>query len=430
MQRRSALRGLSALLLLGAAACQDESPTLSGEEFFPGGGRPTTLEVVLPASEFLETLGVFSGFSDEKDFLVQIVANDYGEPQGLDAHALYTLGFPKQPSYSQSGTTRFDSLYTLTGGRLVVDLDSAGSRPVGPVTLRLFTLAQDYDPSTTSWTYAVDSAGERTPWTVPGGTPGPQVGQVVYTPGSQAGDTVSFALDSVTLNRIRRDSVGLLLTSATTGTRVQVGGIRLTTGFHPSNAARDTVIPLDVGAGSATFVFTPEPPQVPGTIQAGGVYAARTVFRLDLDRPLPGCAPPQTCAAVRLEDVQVNRVSLLLDPIAPPNGFDPITTIPLTLFTVPEPDLGAGAPLGGNILDLNENGLGLVIQSPGDTVVELPITSFALASARADTLPDTFALLGERAQGDLVLRTFGIGLYDAEPRLRIIYTLPTRPELP
>lgn len=432
MSRRSALRkGLPAVLLLAAAACQDESPTLSGEEFFPGGGRPTTVEVVVPASQFLETLGIYSGYANEKDFLVQVVANDYGEPAGLDAHGLYMLGFPRRPTYSQNGTTKVDSLYTLTGGRLVFDLDSIGSPPgSGPVTLRLFTLGQDHDPATVSWTYAVDSAGERTAWTVPGGTPGTQVGQVVYTPGTQLGDTVSIAIDSVTLNRIRTDSIGLLLTSATAGTRVQVAGVQLRTGYHPSNAVRDTVVPIDVGPASQTFVFNPGPPQVPGTIQVGGVFATRTVFRLDLDQPLPGCPLGQSCPTVRLEDVEVNRVSLLLDPVPVPNGFEPLTTLPLTLFTIPNPELGAGAPLGSAVIDPNENDLSVVIQSRTDTVVELPITRFALAAARADTLPNTFALLGERAQGDVVLRTFGIGLYDAQPRLRIVYTLPTRPELP
>jgi hypothetical protein len=41
-----------------------------------------------------------------------------------------------------------------------------------------------------------------------------------------------------------------------------------------------------------------------------------------------------------------------------------------------------------------------------------------------------FALLGEVSGGATTLRTFGLGRYESTPRLRIVYTLPTRPSLP
>ena len=58
--RRGAL--LALLALLPAAACKDQTPTLTGDPFFPGGSRAVTLESILPASQFLTTIGSFSGF--------------------------------------------------------------------------------------------------------------------------------------------------------------------------------------------------------------------------------------------------------------------------------------------------------------------------------------------------------------------------------
>jgi hypothetical protein len=41
-----------------------------------------------------------------------------------------------------------------------------------------------------------------------------------------------------------------------------------------------------------------------------------------------------------------------------------------------------------------------------------------------------FALLGEVTGATSTIRTFGLGRYEPTPRLRIVYTLPTRPSLP
>jgi hypothetical protein len=49
---------------------------------------------------------------------------------------------------------------------------------------------------------------------------------------------------------------------------------------------------------------------------------------------------------------------------------------------------------------------------------------------QSDTLQVNFALLGEVAGGAASLRTFGLGRYEPTPRLRIVYTLPIRPNLP
>jgi hypothetical protein len=431
MRRRFARsRALFLIPLLAAtAACQDESPTLSGDDLFPGGGRPTTLEVIVPAAEFLETLGVYTGFGDRTTFGFQIAANQY---EGvLDANTLVRFDFPRRVEYSQDGTSRVDSTFAVRSARLTVLVDSGGTS-AGSSTLQVYRLAQPFDAATVTWTLAADT-GAGVPWRQPGGTRGPLAGTAVYNPAT-AGDTVLFQLDSLGAAGLRSDSAnGALIRVAETNRRVQLRGVSLTLRVRPSNAVRDTTLEVPVPAEALTFVFTPQPPAaVPGTFQAGGVGASRTVFGVDLDRTVPGCPPPETCAPVPLSEVLLNRVSLLLKPQASPAGFTPLGRVPFTLFTVPEPELGRRAPLGPPANDPLPSSGPVVIAEAGDTLVEIPFTGYARAVLASDSLPTTFALLGElppQAAGASP-RNFGVSVFDAAPRLRIVYTLPIRPRLP
>ncbi|HEX8246520.1 MAG TPA: hypothetical protein VF541_23650 [Longimicrobium sp.] len=422
---------LALLPLLAAAACKDETPTLSGDEFFPGGSRPVTLEAVIPASQFLQTNGVFTGYESSHTFGEQVVANQY---QGvLSAHALQRYDFPDTLTFSQDGTSRNDTLYGVRSARLVITVDTLGSLLTGSTTVQAFELAQPYDFVTTTWERAVDNDSVHTPWTQPGGTTGPLLGQGTYT--HAAGDSVVIALDSAAAARIRPGSFPGVLLAVNNGRRLQLSGSVLRLRTRPSNAVRDTTIALDVNASQATFVFTPQPPTPAGSWLAGGVNAARTLFEVDLDQPVPGCAPPATCAPLRLKDVNLNRVSLLLKPLPPPPGFDPLQPLTLTVWTVDEPELGRRAPLGHLALDgtvvngqlVNQ----FVNQAPADTVVELPITLTTLDAIQRDTLQLSFALLGQTPPvSGFSSRSFGMVRYDPLPRLRVVYTLPTRPQLP
>jgi hypothetical protein len=426
--RARALLGL--LALLPAAACKDTTPTLTGEPFFPGGARPVTLESILPSSQFLTTVGSFTGYEQPNTFSAQVVANQYGG--ALSAHPLQWYPIPKGVDFSVNGVSINDTLYTITAARLVVVVDSLGSRLV-PTTLQAFPIAQAYDWLTATWTLAVDSGAVHTPWVEPGGTKGPLLTSAVYTPHA-AGDTVLLPVDTARLRVLRPDSVPLLLATAEPGTRLQLGTTRLRLTVKPSNAGRDTTLTIDVLPTHNTFIFNPQPPAAGGTFQAGGILADRTIFKVDLDQQLPGCAPAdQPCPTVSLRDVRLNRVSLLLRPLAVPLGFDPLRSLPLELYLVQEPDLGRRAPLVPSRIT---NGPALdslrVFQAPGDTVVELPITLQAVLQTQTpgDSLKVAFALLGEVTGTGSPLRTFGLGRYEPTPRLRIVYTLPTRPSLP
>jgi hypothetical protein len=424
--RARALLGL--LALLPAAACKDQTPTLTGDPFFPGGSRPVTLEAILPASQFLTALGSFSGYESALTFPDEVVANQYAG--ALSSHPLQRYLIPKEVSFSVNGVTTSDSLYTITSARLVVVVDSLGSR-VAPTTLQLFPIAQAYDWITATWTLAVDTGSVHTPWTEPGGTKGPLLSSATWTPHT-AGDTVLLPVDTARLRVLRPDSVPVLLATAQAGSRLQLSSTVLRLSVKPSNAGKDTTLSVDVSPTRSTLVFTPAPPAAGGTFQAGGIFADRTLFRVNLDQQLPGCAPAdQPCAPVSFKDVRLNRVSLLLRPLAVPLGFDPLRSLPLQLYLVQEPELGRQAPLvpsrfgTGSVLDSVQ-----VFHAPADSVVELPFTLQASLQAQEDSLQVAFALIGEVPTGTASLRTFGLGRYEPTPRLRVVYTLPTRPSLP
>jgi len=333
--RARALLGL--LALLPAAACKDQTPTLTGDEFFPGGSRPVTLESILPASQFLTTVGSFTGYESPLTFSAQVVANQYDG--ALSAHPLQRYVVPKTVEFSVNGVTITDSLFTIASARLVVVVDSLGSNLV-PTTLQAYPVTQGYDWITATWTLAVDSGAVHTPWTEPGGTKGPLLSSAVYTPHA-AGDTVLLPVDTARLRTLRMDSVPLLLATAEAGTRLQLGSTLLRLTVKPSNAGRDTTLTVDVNPSRNTFIFNPQPPAAGGTFQAGGILADRTIFKVNLDQQLPGCTPAeQPCAPVSLRDVRLNRVSLLLRPLPVPLGFAALRPMPLELFLVSDPDLG------------------------------------------------------------------------------------------
>lgn len=426
-------RALLALLpLLAAAACKDETPTLSGDPYFPGGSRPVTLEVIVPAAQFLSPAGVFQGYESGRSFDDVVVANQY---QGvLNAHAIQDYNVPDTLTYSQGGTTKTDTAYSIRSARLVVLVDSLGSRQGTATTLQAYRVAQAYDSVTATWTLAVDSGSVHTPWAQPGGTRGALLGSAPYVRATS--DTIVVPIDTAAARALRPDSAsGIILATQQAGTRLQIAQTVLRLDLKPSNADRDTTITINVQATANFFIFDPQPALPAGSFAAGGVLAARTLFGVNFDQPLPGCAAPATCAPVSLKDVDLNRVSLLLKPLASPAGFDPLEPVDLTLWTVTEPALGQRAPLGHLALDPQVPGNAstqYAVFTPGDTLVELPLTLQAQNLVAADSaLQLNFALLGELPPvGTFAARTFGMARFDAQPRLRFVYTLHTRPVLP
>ena len=172
------LFGLLAALAATAAACSDETPTLSGPGAFPPGSVPVTREVILPAASFFGTLGSFSGYSDASDATFVAVANQY---QGaLSAHTLTRfLGIPRAVTYVRNGATRTDSTFSFLESKLVMSVDTLATAG-RPFTLQVWEAAQKWDRETATWTNAIDSTGQKVAWTEPGGTRGPLLGEGIY----------------------------------------------------------------------------------------------------------------------------------------------------------------------------------------------------------------------------------------------------------
>jgi hypothetical protein len=416
------LFGLLAALAATAAACSDETPTLSGPGAFPRGSVPVTREVILPAASFFRTLGSFSGYSDASDATFVAVANQY--EGALSAHVLTRfLGIPRTVTYVRNGATRTDSTFSFLESKLVMSVDTLATAG-RPFTLEVWEAAQKWDRETATWTLAIDSAGQRVAWTEPGGTRGALLGQGTYP--AAGGDSLVVSLSPDAVRRLADTlSNGVVLTIKETGTRVELADILLRISVRPDSAAPDTVVQFTAGTGSArTTVYTPEQPDAPaGIIGVGGIRSARTLLELDLEQTVPGCAATETCAEVPLSQVQLNQVAILLRRAPVPNGFGAPNSVPLALRLVVEPELGRVAPLGQTSLDRD------ILFARADSVLVLPVTALTNTLIANDSLPRTFALVSEIPNSDSP-PNFGVLFLDPDARLRIVYTLPVRRPLP
>lgn len=416
------LFGLLAALALSAAACSDETPTLTGDEQFPPGSIPVTREVILPASAFFKTLGSFSGYSRASDAAGSyvVVANQYGGE--LNAHALARFrGFPTTVTYLRNGVSSTSPNFTYVDSRLVLGVDTLTTAG-RPFTVQVWEAGQDWHARSATWTNAVDTSGVQTAWTQPGGTRGELLGQGTYA----AGDSLVITLPAAAVARLADTlSHGVVLTVAETGARVEFADLLLRAAVRPDSASPDTTLFFTAGtSGDRTTVYTPEQPDAPaGTVGVGGIRSARTLLELDLEQMVPGCAAGVTCPEVPLSAVQLNQVAILLRPLAVPRGFDALNRVPLALRLVDEPELGAAAPIGQTLLDQD------AIFARGDSVVVLRVTGLTTTLASNDSLPRTFALVSELTNIESP-PTFGAAFFSPDARLRIVYTLPARRPLP
>jgi hypothetical protein len=420
MQRRILLSGLLAAALAAAtAACSDESPTFGGDQF-PPGSTPVTREVLIPASRFLRVLGSYTGYTRGSDAPFLEVAENY---QGLYAHGVTRFNtFPRTVTYRRGEVTKTDSAFTFAASRLVARIDTAASTG-RPVTLQVWQGTQRFDPATATWELAVDSGSVHTPWTQPGGTRGALLGEATLAPG--AGDSLVFTLPAAAVQTLA-DSTGpgVVLTARDAGTRIHVANLQLRVAVRPDSAQPDTTIIVNTNPFPRVQLFTPGQRTVPeGVLAVGGLGSTRTLVEIDPRQEVPACAAGATCGTVPLAQVQLNSVALLLRPQNVPDGLGPLGSVPLRLRRVTEPELGRFAPLGPVVADA-----GITPYTSGDTVAVLSITDLALRSSLLTTLPTTFALVSE-VSGNTP-SGFGVAWFRPDPLLRIVYTLPTRRQLP
>lgn len=417
---RTALAGLLALPLL--VGCQDELPTATGADFFPGGARPVTVELILSPDELVLSDTVYRGFSSAHASGFLLVANAF--ENALQANAVARLaGFPDSVTYNAGGSSVTTADFTYGGGRVITVVGPLASTNV-TTRLRLYALDQPFDTAGLSWTSA--GGTPPVPWRTPGGTRGALLAEATWVPGDTvARDTVSFELDSLQVASLARpDHPGLLVTSETPGTRLQLSWLSLQTRVRPA-ALPDSAVTQTIGALSQSFVYTPEIPPAVGALRAGGITGDRTVLTLRLAHQVPACANPATtpnCPTVPLSSVTINQASLLLQPVPTPGGLRPLQAPVLRIRRVLEPELGRFAPLGQLIYtDTITPGF----FAPGGGELALDVTR-AVTLLSAEGLQETSVAILTEPEG----AQFGYLYFADRPRLRVIYTLPLRPTFP
>lgn len=430
MHRRTSPRwAIAALFLLPAVAgCDDAPPTLSDPRFFPDDARPVTVDTLIPAPDFLSTLGVFGDYPLPRAPNYLVVAEDYGG--SLDAHALARFaGFPEQVTFQNAaGEDTTVTEFAFGTGAVVVPVDVRSSAAPGPATLRLWALAQPWDSATVTWTLASDTAGgSPTPWTEPGGTRADLLSTTVWTPGdAEVVDTLRFALDSLTVARLADEDFPGVLVTVDAGARVQLRGISLETGVRPT-ARPDTLIAVSPRS-IRRFVFDPPPPLPAGSEwAAGGIGSTRTLLGIDFDQRVPLCAAG-ACGTAPLDSVELNQVALVLRPVDVPGGFEALDSVPITLREVREPELGRNAPLGTVVVSPPSGStLPVAWWHPGDDEVVVTLTAFAASVAGGDGPQErSFALVSQLPGLSSEATTFGQVWFEGEPRLRVVYTLTSR----
>lgn len=415
---RDALLGVS---LLALGACSDEIPTVVDGSFPPGQGV-STLEAVIGADALVSDVSTFGGYTGPRDATFALVANGFGGV--LEAHSLLRF----------SGAPETDSVAAFGGATLTLRVDTARSLAAG-TDLQLWVLEQEWSETAVSWERATDT----TLWRENGGTRGALLGSVSAV---AVGDSVVFTLGADAARRVAQNaaSPGLLVTAAGEPGRVRINGAALSLTARLQSAPDSTVTRL-LTPQTFAFVATPDQPAPATALAAGGVGSARTLFRLRLPERLPSCDPlgPQDarCGTVPLGDVTINSASLLLVPVAVPDGYRPLGPVPLTLRTVLDPELGRNAPLGPIALDQLRTASGAVFYTganlrAGDSVAAIPVTQLVRNLAANDSVDSVnLALLGANPNQPLEpVATFGPAWFAPSPRLRIVYTVPPRPALP
>jgi hypothetical protein len=374
---------------LGLLACQEELPTLFDEDLFPVDA--ITVEVRLPFNEFATNLEVWGGYGSPHQLLTGIVARKF---EGiLDARTLVGFSiFPSEVSVRDTtGSVRPDTLLTFPSGRLVARIDTTSSVFPGPVTLALGALENDWHFGSVTWSMAVDTVGDRRPWSEEGAGPVIPLGTAEWDP--VVSDSVVFELDSAAValwaDPLAADR-GIRLAAVTEGVRLDVTFVRLSVNVRAS-INPDTLVSAPIGVRHRTFVYNPALVATENAILVGGVPAWRTVFQLNIPETLNG--PPSLCAQVAcpvtLEVEALTGASLVLRTQAPPAAFQPTDSLLLDVRTVLEPARLPKSPLGPSLV--GPFGLRLSPDDFGEgdeAEVEIPLGGFVRSLIAANSDPD------------------------------------------
>ncbi len=422
-RHRGAARLLWPCLLFGfAAGCDDELPTFAGGDRFPQDVIPPTLEHVLDASEFLIAANAYRGPTSISDTRFLMVAQNF--EGSLNAHVLAKFNsFPD--TISVGGTVNENFQYGSGEVRGIIPDSTAMSADF--MTFDLYAVAEPWDSLAVSWENRVDRPGAEVPWSVPGGPKTTLLSTTAWARSdtTAAGDSLRFIVPAAQMELLARGGVhGLLVAAKGENTRGLISRLTVRANIVPESQP-DTVVTREFQSAFQTFIHSPDEPQPQEALRVGGITSDRSLLRIGVGNPLPACAEPPGpgCEAVPPDQVSLNRVELILDPVPVPGGFRPVGNLRMVAWRVAEPALGEHAPLA-NLIDFAE--------VPGD---------FFLASSEDQVVVNvtgaiTAALATQRDEVGIALLTdpeassFGYAWYDRNPRLRFLYTLPPNVALP
>jgi hypothetical protein len=414
---RSTRAAVLGLALLALAGCENKIPTAAGTDLFPDGTTPQSLDVTVPASAFLVSDTIYTGYTTLADAPYLLVAERYRG--SLTAHALVRFDdLPDSVTYVSGGATTSTKDFTYSKGRVITVVDSIASVPRSPVTLRLWALDQAWDTTGVTW----ESTGTGDAWRTPGGTLGTLLGEADWVPGDTVtADSVVWQVDSLAVQRLAGGDFAGLAVTAATGARLQISTPMLSIGVHPSTKP-DTVVTLPtIHATARATVFTPAPPAGKGYLRVGGPMSDRAILRIRLPASVPGCEPSESCDDEALSRVTLNRVTLDLRTAPVPDGFGPVDSTIIQIRRVLEPELGRRAPLGEVLVQDTVSPAQFVA---GGDLVPLDVTATARAELAAGRSELVVAVLA------LPVNRFSYLWFTTAPGLRLVYTLPLNLSLP
>ena len=399
--------------------------------------NPRTVEAVIPFEDFVDEIQVFGGYGSAVDLGHGVVALDFA---GLNARTLAHLeDFPT--------TADIPGSLSFVGGRVVLVFDTVSGSLVTPVDVELFDVREDWHAPTVTWEVAVDTAGDRRPWTQPGGGPTTLLGAgtfdtfILQQEDSEAArvDTVSIAVDSSTVAALgdpTSGTTGLLLAAAEPGVLLNLVDMRLVLTTVPSTRP-DTVLELSVAADDLTFMVDPVPAAPVGWLRVGGAPSWRSVITMTIPRTVEGTA--DLCGAagcqVDLTEVEVNLAELVLTTRQTESAFQPQEITGMDIRKVLNAELLPKSPLGETLLPFVRALPPELFSVQAGTPVLLSVTELVRellsVAAETDTVPVTPIVLFSIVEPMMIgFASFEGGGGAGAPALRLLYTIANDVGLP
>jgi hypothetical protein len=200
---------------------------------------------------------------------------------------------------------------------------------------------------------------------------------------------------------------------------------------HASSSRRDTTVTVTTSPIVRDFIYTPTLPTQAADIRSGGLPGWRGFlhFRSDLRELVIDCG---TGCSGPLRDFHITRAELVLQPTAPPPGFRPEVAIgPSAYLGLVSPDVPLPRTLLGSAVGAVTGVLEperFVVGGAPAAIVVTPFLRLALADSAADDpafFRPEWLVITPGAQV-----TFGFGLFEPGPRLRLVLSTAQENQLP